>query len=83
MRRTFLAGLALISLVACRGSAKQPPAVAYRKPLAVRSHATAPKGKARATTPKGKKAAAPVRKPSRKAPAPVDTTTPFNPLQSH
>jgi hypothetical protein len=85
MRRTFLAGLALISLAACGGGAKEQPKVAEVRHPTVKPHATKAKAKvkARATTPKGKKATTPVRKPSRKAPAPVDTTAPFNPLQNH
>jgi hypothetical protein len=85
MRRTFLAGLALISLAACGGGAKKPPAVAKAKPPAVIPHATKPaRKKATASARKpSHKAKAPARKPSRKAPAPVDTTKSFNPLQNH
>ena len=72
MRTIFLAGLALISLAACGGGAKKP-AVAKAKPSAVKPHASRPTAK---------KGTAPARKPSRKAPAPADTATPFNPLQS-
>jgi hypothetical protein len=74
MRRTFLAGLALIALAACGGGAKEQPQVAQVRHPAVKPHATKPAAK---------KATAHTRKPSRKAPAPADTTTPFNPLQNH
>ena len=74
MRRTLLAGLALISLTACGGGAKKHPAVAKSKPPAVKPYATKPAAK---------KATAHARKPGRKTPAPVDTTTQFNPLQNH
>jgi hypothetical protein len=69
MRRTFLAGLVLISLAACGGDAKEQPAVAQVRPSAVRRHAT----------PKGKKAIA----STRKTPAPEDTATARNPLLNH
>jgi hypothetical protein len=81
MRSTLLAGLALISLIACGGS-KEQPAAAQPRPPAVKTHATKPKVKARATTPKGKKAT-PAPKAVRAAPAPEDTATPRNPLLSH
>ena len=73
MRRTFLAGLALISFAACGGGAKKP-AAAKAKPPTVKSHASKPAAK---------KATVAARKPSRKKPVSVDTTTPFNPLQNH
>ena len=82
MRSTFLAGLALISLAACGGGAKEPPKVAQVRSPAVR-HATKPNVKARANTSKGKKATTPARKPTRKGRAPADTTTTFNPLLNH
>ena len=45
MRKTFLAGLALISLAACGGGAKKRPAIAKAKPPAVKPHATKPAAK--------------------------------------
>ena len=83
MRRTFLAGLALISLAACGGGAKEQPKVAQVRSPAAKTHATNPKVKARANTSKGKKATTPARKPTRKGRAPVDTATKFNPLLNH
>ena len=75
MRRTFLAGLALISLAACGGGAKERPKVAHTKSPAARSRTATPS--------KGKKAATLARKPTRKAPARSDTTAPRNPLLNH
>ena len=83
MWRTFLAGLALISLAACGGGAKEPPAVAQFSPPTVKPYVAPPKAKARIAKPKAKKAAAPARRPTRKAAAPEDTATPRNPLLNH
>jgi hypothetical protein len=73
MRRTFLSGLVMISLAVGGGcTKKEKPVVARVRPPAVRAHVTAPK---KATTSR--------RKPARKARAPVDTATAFNPLLNH
>ena len=81
MRKTLLAGLALISLAACGGGAKKSPAVAQVKPPAVKPTATKPK--ARKATAPAHKATTPARKSTRRTPAPADTTTPRNPLLNH
>ena len=84
MRKTLLAGLALMSLAACKGGAK----VAQVKPPVVTQHAATPKGRkpttvARTPTTAARKPTTVARKPTRKAPAPEDTATPRNPLLNH
>jgi hypothetical protein len=72
MRRTFLAGLALICLAAC-GPTKDQPALARARPPAVQRRTTTPK----------KQVTTPARKPTRKSAAPEDTASPRNPLLNH
>jgi hypothetical protein len=78
MRRTVLAGLALIGLVACKDAKKPAPAT---RPPAVKSHTASPRVTT-TTKPRAKKTTTLARKPVRAAPA-QDTAEARNPLLNH